>query len=180
MNNPTKQLKRLDNKVQGLLLWSTIFAFWSYLLLIFRIFKIYAILKGEHPALLAVTLFLIYTLFGGIVFVVWRNVKYNGLVAGNIHQGYIKYQIIKLSGQRKLISMYLLGYAALLSASSAFFFFDVNKGLYELLVITTPISLIAYGMGLFFIIKFSRQQKQLNELEKKIRNIMIMNKIAQN
>lgn len=174
------RIKDLDKKVQGMLLWSTVFALWSYLILIFRIFKIYASFRGSHSGLLTVVLLLIYGLFGGIIFAVWQGIKYKGTVFNKVSKTYLNYQIAKLQGQRRLISIYLLAYAVLLLGSCIFFFYDVRNGLPALFSATIPIGLLAYCLGLYFIVKFSAQKRKLDDLERKVSHVYIMDKITQN
>jgi hypothetical protein len=173
------KIQLLDDKVQQMLLWSTICSVWSYLVLIMVIIRIYGSFNGKHPVLLMSTMISMYVLMGLLIFFAWKGITCKRSHFSVASKTYILYQINKLSGQRKLISFHLLEYALLLGVASIFFFLDVKNGLSFLLKLTAPVSMITYVLGIYFIINFTRQMKKLELINRQI-NYLFMKDISKN
>jgi cell division protein FtsL len=174
------KILKLDDKLQQMLLWSNICTLWACILLIITIAKIYGNLTGKHPVLLACSLILITALLGMFLYAVWKSIAYKNLGFKKASKTYLNYQINKLSGQRKLISGYLLVYAIILTISSVFFYRDISNGLTVLFKATAPVSVIIYALGFYFMIAFTRQKRKLELLEKQVNHISFMEKVNQN
>ena len=169
------KLKIIDDKVEKMLLWSTLCSVWSYLILIVTIGRIYSGFKGEHTILLVSSMVCMYLLMGVLIYFVWKGMTYQRSYFYYASKTYLKYQLNKLSAQRKLISLYLLEYALLLSVASIFFFIDIKHGLGFLLKITAPVSIITYVLGLYFISNFTKQMKRLELVHRQINHLYVKN-----
>jgi hypothetical protein len=169
------KLKELDDKVQKMLLWSTLCSIWSYLILIVTIARIYSSFKGAHTMLLISSLISMYILMGVLVYFVWKGMTYKRSYFYYTSKTYLKYQLSKLAAQRKMISLYLVEYALLLGVSSIFFFLDIKDGLGFLLKITAPVSVITYVLGLYFIANFTKQMKGLELAHRQINQLYVRN-----
>jgi hypothetical protein len=169
------KVQRLDYKVQQMLLWSTLCSVWSYLVLIIVIARIYASFHGKHPVLLVASLIFIYVLMGILIWVAWKGMTYKRSYFYAASKSHIKYQLSKLSGQRKLISYYLLEYGLLLAISSVFFCTGVQHGLTLLLKLTAPVSILTYVLGIYFIINFTGQMKKLELIERQVNHAFVGN-----
>jgi hypothetical protein len=169
------KIQQLDNKVQQMLLWSTICSVWSYLVLIVVIARIYASFHGKHPALLIGSLVFMYILMGTLIWFAWKSMTYKRSNFYAASKSHLKYQVSKLCGQRKLVSYYLLEYGLLLGISSMFFFADFQHGLSLLLKLTAPVSILTYVIGIYFIVNFTRQMKKLELIERQLNHISMAN-----
>ena len=169
------KIQQLDNKVQQMLLWSTICSVWSYLVLIVVIVRIYASFHGKHPVLLIGSLVFMYILMGILIWFAWKSMTYKRSNFYTASKSHLKYQVSKLSGQRKLVSYYLLEYGLLLGISSMFFFADFQHGLSLLLKLTAPVSILTYVIGIYFIVNFTRQMKKLELIERQLNHIFMAN-----
>jgi len=169
------KIQQLDNKVQQMLLWSTICSVWSYLVLIVVIARTYASFHGKHPALLIGSLVSIYILMGILIWFAWKGMTYKRSRFYATSKSHLKYQVSKLSGQRKLVSYYLLEYGLLIGISSVFFFADFQHGLSLLLRLTAPVSILTYVIGIYFIVNFTRQMKKLELIERQLNHIFMAN-----
>jgi hypothetical protein len=123
-----ERVKNLDRNAQQLLLWSTLCCLFSYLALIVVIARSYLSFKGQHPVLLTSTLLFMYIAIGILIFATWRSMAGNRGIFYISAKSHIKYQLSKLSGQRKLIAYYLLEYSALIGISCCFFFPAFSTG----------------------------------------------------
>jgi hypothetical protein len=175
-----QQIQVLDRKVQKMLLWSNIIALCGYLIVMFTIIRYYMGVKGTHPMLLCCCLALILLLFGAFLFTTWKTMAYGNKKVRSATQTYLQYQIGKLKGQRKLLTSYVLSNFFLIVISSVFFCLDVKNGITTLLNISAPISLLTYIGSLYFISKFSAQQRKIETLEANVENIYRIDKITQN
>ncbi|WP_461448767.1 hypothetical protein [Mucilaginibacter sp.] len=167
------KLKSIDDKVQQMLLWSTLCSVWSYLILIISIARIYSSFKGVHTLMLIGSLISMYLLMGILIYFVWKGMTYKRSYFYYANKTYLKYQLNKLSAQRKLISLYLVEYAVLLGVASIFFFRDINHGLSYLLKITAPVSFITYVIGLYFISNSTKQIKSLELVHRQINDLYV-------
>ncbi|WP_428329336.1 hypothetical protein [Mucilaginibacter sp.] len=163
-----EKIRVLDGRVHKMLLWSTLSSVWSYLILIVTIGRIYASFNGKHTLLLFGCMLIMYLGIGVLIYLVWKGMSYNRSYFYFASKTYLKYQIQKISGQRKLISCYLLEYFLLLAVAGGFFYMDIKNGLSSLLTLTAPVSLITYGIGIYFIAVFTMQIRKLNFLHQKI------------
>ena len=170
---------RLDDKVQRMLLWSTISSVGSYLVFILVIVRIYSNLNGKHALLLVTSLFLIYILAGILIFFIWEGIKRTRSHFHVSSVGHLNYQITMLFYQRKLISCYLLEYASLLTIAGIFFYLDFQHGLVLLFKFTAPVSFITYVFGFYFIGVFTRKMERLRHRKKQINQEFVEN-ISQN
>lgn len=175
-----EKILQLDYRVQQMLLWSNIAVILSYLLLIAVVARIYGSYSGKHSVLLICSLILIYVLLAIYLFVVWKSLAYQRIHFKRASKAYLNYQISKLGGQRKLISVYLLIYGLILCISCLFFFIDIHNGITLLFKLTAPVSLMTYIFGLYFIISFTDQKKKLDKLDKQIEYLSMMEKISRN
>ena len=173
------KINKLDDKVQQMLLWSTLCAVWSYLVLIVVIARIYSTLNGKHVILLVCSLLLMYVFIGALIYFVWRSMTLKKLPVFITTKSYLIYQVDKLLHQRKLISCYLLEYALILAISSIYFFTGIKNGLPQLLKLTAPVSLVTYVVGFYFIASFTRQMKKL-ELMKAQFDQLLVSKLGRN
>jgi hypothetical protein len=162
------QLKNIDAKAQQMLLWSTLSSVWSYLILIVTICRIYAGFKGAHALLLIICMVVTYLLLGVLIYRIWKGMDYKRSYFYYASKTYLNYQIIKLSGQRKLILLYLLTYGSLLVVAGIFFFYDVENGLIYLLKVTAPVSIITSVFGIYFVSNFTKQIRNLELVHNKI------------
>jgi hypothetical protein len=178
--NLKAKIQSLDDKVQQMLLWSTICSVWSYLVLIIVIARIYNSFHGQHPVLLVCSLVLMYIFMGILIWIVWKGMAGNHGSFYTVSKSHLNYQVAKLTGQRKLTSFYLLEYALLMAVSSVFFFMDIKHGLTLLLKITTPVSIITYVLGIYFIIKFTRQMKKLQLMSQQVSDAGLTKNFRQN
>src|ERR1700748_1357980 len=71
------KVRVLDRKVQRMLMWSTLCAVWSYLILIVTIARIYANFNGRHLTLLLGIMLVIYGIMGWLIYFVWKGMDYN-------------------------------------------------------------------------------------------------------
>ena len=172
-------ISRLDDKVQRMLLWTTISSVGSYLVFILVIVRIYSNLNGKHALLLAASLFLIYILVGVLIFFIWEGIKRTRSHFHVPSVSHLNYQITMLFYQRKLISCYLLEYASLLTTAGIFFYLDFQHGLVLLFKITAPVSFITYVFGFYFIGVFTRKMERLRHRKKQINQEFVEN-ISQN
>src|ERR1700748_864805 len=92
------KVQRLDHKVQKMLLYSTLCAVWSYLVLIIIIARIYSSFHGKHQALLIASLIFMYLLMGILIWYVWKSLNYNRSYFYAASKSHIKYQLSKLTG----------------------------------------------------------------------------------
>jgi hypothetical protein len=169
------KIKDLDHKAQQLLLWSTLCSIFSYLVLIVVIARIYLSFKGQHPILLTLTLLFMYAAMAILIFTTWRSTASNRRNFYSVAKSHIKYQISKLSGQRKLMAYYLLEYSALIGISCCFFFSGIQHGVPLLIRLTAPVSIVTYILGCYFMVSFTKQIKKLQEAEKQADNIFFEN-----
>ncbi|SFS97252.1 hypothetical protein [Mucilaginibacter polytrichastri] len=174
------KITALDAKVQQMLLWSNLSAIWGYLLLSGIIVRIYRGLNGTHAVFLIGTLGLVCLLLVIYLFVVWKSIAYQQNTRHRASKEYLNYQINKLVGQRKLIAAYLITNVLLLTVASLFFGIDLNRGITTLFKIAAPVSIITYGLGLYFISNFTRQKRKLDDLNKQIDHVLFMEKVNQN
>lgn len=175
-----QQIQVLDRKVQTMLLWSNIIALCGYLVVMFTIIRYYMGVKGSHPILLGCCLVLLLLLFGVFLFTTWRTMAYKSKTVRSATQTYLQYQIGKLKGQRKLLTGYVLSNFFLIVISTVFFCLDFKNGITTLLNISAPISLLTYIGSLYFITKFSAQQRKIESLEASVEQIYRMDKVSQN
>jgi hypothetical protein len=169
------KVQRLDNKVQKMLLWSTLCAVWSYLVLIIVIARIYSSFHGKHQALLIASLIFMYLLMGILIWFVWKSINYKRSHFYAASKSHIRYQLDKLTGQRKLITCYMTEYSVILLVSSAFFLLDFEHGMSALLKITAPVSIMTYTLGIYFLANFTKQMKKLKLIEKQIDQVLMGN-----
>ncbi|ASU32009.1 hypothetical protein [Mucilaginibacter xinganensis] len=167
------KIDKLDDKVQQMLLWSTICAVWSYMFLILAIARVYSSFKGDHTILLVSSLVLMYVLMGVLIYFVWKGITFKSSYFNSVSRAYLSNQIQKLSGQRKLVSYYLLEYGLLLAVASLFFFLDIKNGVSYMLKLTAPVSIITYGLGLYFIANFTRQMKALDLVQRQLNKLHV-------
>jgi hypothetical protein len=160
------KIKELDHKAQQLLLWSTLCSLFSYLVLIVVIARIYLNYKGQHPVLLTLTLLFMYAAMAILIFATWKSIANHRRNFFSAAKSHIKYQISKLSGQRKLMGYYLLEYSALIGISCCFFFSGIEHGMPLLIRLTAPVSIMTYILGFYFMASFTKQIKKLQEAEK--------------
>ena len=175
-----QQIQVLDRKVQTMLLWSNIIALCGYLVVMFTIIRYYMAVKGTHPILLCCCLALIMLLFGAFLFTTWRTLAYSNKAVSSATQTYLQYQIVKLKGQKKLLTGYVFSNFFLILISGVFFYLDIKNGITTLLNISAPISLLTYIGSLYFISKFSVQQKKIESLEAYVEHIYMIDKVSQN
>jgi hypothetical protein len=173
-----EEIKKQDGKIQQMLLWSNISAVWSYLILVLVIVRFYGSLLGKHSILLFGSLFIMYILLAIYMYVVWKGTAYQKIYVKKKSEAYLEHHMKKLSGQCKIISVYLIIYAVLLIISSAFFYMDINNGITLLFKITAPLNLITYIAGIYFIIAFTVQKRKLDILNKQFDKIELMKKFS--
>lgn len=174
------RIQKLDNKLQQMLLWSNICTLLACVQTVFTVARIYSVLKGKYPILLVSTLVIIVLLFAVFLYFKWRNIAYKEAGFKKASKTYLNYHIIKLNGQRKLISGYLLVYALILILSGVFFWQGIHDGLTLLFKATAPLSLIIYGLGFYFMVDFTRQKYKLELLEVQVDRLGFMETVVQN
>jgi len=175
-----QQIQVLDHKIQTMLLWSNMIALFGYLIVMFTIIKYYMGVKGTHPILLCCCLSLILLLFALFLFTTWRALAYQEKKIRSATQTYLQYQIVKLKGQRKLLTGYVISNFFLILISGFFFFLDVHNGITTLLNISAPVSLLTYIGSLHFISKFSIQQRKIENMAAQVEHMYMIDKINQN
>jgi hypothetical protein len=173
------RIRDIDNKAQKLLLWSTLCCLFSYLVLIVVIARIYLSFKGQHPVLLTLALLFMYIAIGILIFATWRGMASNRGSFYIAAKSQIRYQINKLSGQRKLITYYLLEYSALIGVSCCFFLSGIQHGLLLLIRLTAPVSIMTYVLGFYFINSFTKQIEKLQTMEKQTEQLFL-DKLSRN
>jgi hypothetical protein len=174
------RIKTLDDKVGQMLLWSTICSVWSYLVFIVVIIRIYLNFHGQHALWLIGSLAAMYTLMGLFIWFAWKNIARK---QSNFHfatRSYFNHQVDKLTCQRKLIALYLLEYGLLLSVAGLFFLCDVPHGLPLLLRLTIPVSIVTYGLGIYFLFSFTRQIRKFKTMKQQVSEIIFKENINQN
>lgn len=178
--NMKSKIQELDGKLQQMLLWSNVCTLLACVQTVFTVARIYSNFKGKYPILLVSTLIIIVLLFAVFLYFKWRNIAYKEAGFKKASKTYLNYHIIKLNGQRKLISGYLLVYALILILSGVFFWQGIHDGLTMLFKATAPLSFVIYGLGFYFIINFTRQKYKLELLEAQIDRLGFMEKVVQN
>lgn len=174
------RIHELDNKLQQMLLWSNICTLVACIQMVFTVARIYGSFTGKHPVLLASTLVIIVLLFAVFLYFKWKSIAYKNDDLTKASKTYLNYHIIKLDGQLKLISGYLLAYFFIIVVSGIFFCQDIHNGLTLLFKSTAPVSLVIYGLGVYFMTNFGRQKQKLEILEKQVDQLGIMEKVVQN
>ncbi|MDP9075868.1 MAG: hypothetical protein M3O71_00445 [Bacteroidota bacterium] len=174
------KIRNQDDKVQQMLLWSTICSVWSYLVLIVVIARIYNSVHGNHPGLLIGSMVVIYVMMGILIWFAWKGMSNSSSHFYATSRSHLKYQLNKLSGQRRLITFYLIEYALLLGTSSIFFFTDISNGLPLLLRLTAPVSILTYVLGIYFVVKFTRQMKKLEIMNRQVNHAAFLKDFRQN
>lgn len=174
------RIHELDNKLQQMLLWSNICTLVACIQMVFTVARIYSSFAGKHPVLLASTLVIIVLLFAVFLYFKWKSIAYKNDDLTKASKTYLNYHIIKLDGQLKLISGYLLAYFFIIVVSGIFFCQDIHNGLTLLFKSTAPVSLVIYGLGVYFMTNFGRQKQKLEILEKQVDQLGIMEKVVQN
>ena len=166
-------VNKLDDKVQHMLLWSTICSVWSYLVLIVIIARIYASFNGKHQAWLISVLMLIYVLMGALIWFAWKGTANKQSCFYTTSKSFLRSQVNKLAKQRRLTAYYLLEYGLLLGVASIFFLSDISNGAALLFRLTAPVSIVTYVLGLYFIGNFTRQMKRLDLVERQLNHLQI-------
>jgi hypothetical protein len=172
------EIKKQDVKIQQMLLWSNISAGWSYLILVLVVVRFYGSSLSKPSVLLFGSLFVMYILLAIYMYVVWKGTAYQKVYLKKKSEAYLEHHMKKLSGQCKIISVYLIIYAVLLIVSSAFFYIDINNGITQLFKITAPLNLVTYVVGIYFIITFTVQKRKLDVLNKQFDKIELLKKIG--
>ena len=178
--NMKSRIQKLDSKLQQMLLWSNICTLLACVQTVFTVARIYSSLKGKYPILLVSTLVIIVLLFAVFLYFKWRNIAYKEVGFKKASKTYLNYHIVKLNGQLKLISGYLLVYALILILSGVFFWQGIYDGLTLLFKATAPLSFVIYGLGFYFMVNFTRQKHKLELLEAQVDRLGFMEKVVQN
>jgi len=110
----------------------------------------------------------------------WKNITRKQNLFHFASRSYFNYRAGKLSGQRKLIALYLLEYGLLLCIAGLFFLWDVPHGLPLLLKLTLPVSVVTYVLGIYFLFSFSRQIRKLKTMQQQMSEAVYMKNINQN
>ena len=92
----------------------------------------------------------------------WRHINSGQIRFGRI-VSLIGCNVVRLVAQRKLIVFYLIEVTLSLALASAFFFAD-HKGLFSLLKLTAPVTIVTYILGLYFIVAFTSQIKKFSRM----------------
>ena len=173
------KLRSQDEKFHKTLLFSTIFANWSYLGLMVMIVRCYINFHGKHVVALISILLCIYLVISVVSYMVWKTAAIKRRHSYLTYQGYLVRQLSKLSAQLRLAVLYLIGYTSLLAAALFFFDIEIKPGLFHLLRLTAPAVFVTYVFGLYIIINLWKQLKKLKVVLMQNTGLL-MDKINQN
>ena len=151
-----------DHKYRRLLLSSVICSTLSYSVLVLLIARAYQDAAGKHLEWLLAGQGWIVIVMGSLKFHMWRHINSGQIRFGRI-VSLIGCNVVRLVAQRKLIVFYLIEVTLSLALASAFFFAD-HKGLFSLLKLTAPVTIVTYILGLYFIVAFTSQIKKFSRM----------------
>ncbi|NHA02826.1 hypothetical protein G7092_03420 [Mucilaginibacter sp. HC2] len=178
--NMESRIQKLDSKLQQMLLWSNVCTLLACVQTVFTVARIYSNFKGKYPILLVLTLVIIVLLFAVFLYFKWKNIAYKDTGFTKASKIHLNYYIIKLNGQCKQISGYLLIYALTLILSGFFFWRGIYDGLTLLFKATALLSFVIYGLGFYFMINFTKQKNKLKLLEAQVNPLGFMENVVQN
>lgn len=143
-----------------MLLISNICALCSYTLLIFVIVRLYCCFQGKQQYLMLTSLGIMYILLAILLWFAWKG-SIDKKSANKKTDNDLQQDLSWLSMQYKSRYYCMVPYVILLIVGSIVFFLDIHHGLTLILKLSTPLGVLAFLTGIYFIITFSDQNTYL-------------------
>lgn len=154
-----------------MLILSNICALCSYILLLIVVARLYSCFEGKQRFLMIASLGTMYVFFAILLWFGWKGTVYNKSGAKKAEGDNLRLHLNRLSAEHKIRSYNLIVYAFLLAVANVLFFLDNNDGLTLILKLSTPVGVVAFLTGIYFMIKFKDQDKSLQPYEDKFKTV---------
>jgi hypothetical protein len=154
-----------------MLLLSNICALCSYILLLIVVARLYSCFEGKQRILMIASLGTLYVFFAILIWFGWKGTVYKKPRGKKVEGDNLRLHLNRLSSEHKLSSYSLIVYAFLLAVAGILFFLDNQNGLTFILKLSTPIGVVAFLTGIYFMIKFKDQDKRLQAYEYKFKTV---------
>ena len=170
-NTIRKDFLKLCSKTQLMLILSTICALCSYILLLIVVARLYSCFEGKQRYLMITSLGTLYVFFAILLWFGWKGTVYKKSGAKKAECDNLRLHLNRLSSEHESSSYYLIVYALLLAVANILFFFDNHDGLTLILKLSTPVGVVAFLTGIYFMIKFKDQDRSLQAYEDKFKTV---------
>ena len=162
-NTATKEqfltyLKMREDQIQAMLLWCSIIIVVSYMAVIISIVNFYTALAVTGIPYLVTILVLIIALFGAFLWLQYRVSVYKPAYTNLVMKEFLQFKIHIANRQIKLLSGYMIAYLLIVASSCLLCWYNASAA-QKILQITTPLSILVYGAGLFLLIKLAGKRK---------------------
>lgn len=162
-----KDFTKLYHRIQCLLIFSNICALYSYIFLIMVVARLYACFEGKQRFLMLESLGAIYALLAILLWFAWKDTFSKEPDSSNVESDNLN----SLISKNKKLSYCLMVYATSFVAANIFFFLDHKGGLTLILKLSTPLGVIVFLAGIYFITKFKGQERDLQSYGRPVRGL---------
>ena len=155
-------LKEQDQKIQGLLLWSSISVLVGFIAVIFGILRCYVAFGGEHQVFMAFALIVIYALFGAYLWVQFRISAYQPKNTLICLKELYHFKKQKTKTQLSFLVAGLITYTLIVLAACMVCCWDATgTRARQIFIVTMPLSIFIYLTGLYLLALLGRRWQAL-------------------
>lgn len=152
-------LKQKEDRLEWMLLWCSIIVLVSYIALVLSIIKYYATLTSEQPVYLVVLLLLIMVMLSAFIRLQYRLTNYKPLCSALVIKELLNFKAHIANKQLTLLTAYIIAYSVIVGGSCLLCWYSAGQGAQKILTLTTPVSIMVYGCGLFLLVKLMLKRR---------------------